>query len=119
VGPVSGGLFPPFLTAEQHLAPAFERFGFGGHDGNRLASSDGHGPWNEPEWSDSMLNGSDGTGKSAGSMIPTTSNNSSGGANSTMELDGLKKSNCMFRHENSGQITLDREWDPVAQLIQG
>jgi hypothetical protein len=93
VGPVSGGLFPPFLTVEQHLAPAFERFGFGGPDGNRLALSDGHGPWNEPEWSDSMLNGSDGTGKSAGSMIPTTSNNSSGGANpTTMSLQTFVQS---------------------------
>jgi hypothetical protein len=63
------------VSAEEQLAPAFEGFGFGGPDG--------HGPWNEPEWSGSMLNGSDGTDKSAGPMIPTTSNNSSGGANPT------------------------------------
>jgi hypothetical protein len=65
-----------FVSAEEQLVPTFERFGFGGPDGNRLASSHGHGPRNEPEWSDFTSNGSDGTGKSAGHMTPTTSNRS-------------------------------------------
>jgi hypothetical protein len=81
------------VTAEGDLLPAFERFGFGGPDGNRLASSDGHEPRNEPEWSNSMLDGSDGTGNSAGPMITTTSNNSSGEANpTTMSLQTFVQS---------------------------